>query len=106
VSVQQLDDTKEQYPTDLGWLPHKPETWPYKFATLKRAVTMRHRRDNKDVDIEVPAGQTVKLVMVSRLGDVGLTEDLTAENGYGIRLQLNDLCNWRTSPLERQGGGE
>jgi hypothetical protein len=67
---------------------------------------MRHRRDNKDVDIEVPAGQTVKLVMVSRLGDVGLTEDLTAENGYGIRLQLSDLCNWRTSPLERLGGGE
>jgi hypothetical protein len=83
---------------DHGWFPHKPETWKYKFATLRKPVVMLHLQNSKEVEIPVPAGQTVKLVMVSRFGDVGVTEDLNAENGYGVRLPLDDLCDWRAQP--------
>jgi hypothetical protein len=38
----------------------------------------------------VPAGTTLKIVMVSRLGDVGLTDDLTAEYGYQVRVYPED----------------
>jgi hypothetical protein len=79
-------------------MPHRPETWPHRYATLKRDVVMRHLRNTKEVEIPVSAGATVKLVMVSRFGDVGVTEDLTAENGYGIRLPLCDLSDWRDDP--------
>lgn len=53
-----------------------------------------HWKDGEPVMNEVPceAGQRVKIVMVSRFGDVGITEDLTAENGYGARVMLDDLC--------------
>jgi hypothetical protein len=36
--------------------------------------------------IDIPAGATLKIVLISRLGDFGLTDDLTAEYGYRIRL--------------------
>jgi hypothetical protein len=80
---------------DHGWVPHKPETWPYRFARLRKPVTMLHLRNSKDVEVPVEAGQTVKIVMVSRFGDVGITEDLTAEYGYGHRCKLEDLYDWR-----------
>jgi hypothetical protein len=31
-------------------------------------------------------GDLVKVVMVSRFGDCGITKDLTAENGYNLRV--------------------
>ena len=36
--------------------------------------------------VPIPTGTTLKIVMISRLGDFGLTDDLDAENGYHIRL--------------------
>jgi hypothetical protein len=45
-----------------------------------------------------PAGTRVKIVMVSRMGDVGVTEDLTKENGYGVRLPLDALCDLSQTP--------
>jgi hypothetical protein len=93
-----FDRAAEDHAMSRGWMPHKPETWPHRYATLKRDVAMLHLRDSKEVEISVPAGSTVKLVMVSRFGDVGVTEDLTAENGYGVRLPLCDLCDWRDEP--------
>jgi len=33
--------------------------------------------------------------MVSRLGDVGVTENLTAENGYAARLPLAALYDFK-----------
>jgi len=93
-----FDRAAEHHAMSRGWMPHKPETWPHRYATLKRDVLMLHLRDSKEVEIPIPAGSTVKLVMVSRFGDVGVTEDLTAENGYGVRLPLCDLCDWRDEP--------
>lgn len=36
-------------------------------------------------------GDLVKCVMVSRLGDCGLTNDMKAEYGYGLRLLPHEL---------------
>jgi hypothetical protein len=83
------------HPMDHGWMPHKPETWPYKFARLKKPGEMWHYRgysnDKGEPEfdkVSCEAGSAVKIVMVSRLGDVGITEDLSAENGYGMRVDL------------------
>ncbi len=40
----------------------------------------------------IPAGQTLKIVMLSRFGDFGLTDDLSAENGYHVRLDIDDAA--------------
>lgn len=93
-------ETLSGHAMDLGWVPHKPETWTFRFACLKEPRTLEHylgySKDNKPQFREVPceAGQRVKIVMVSRFGDVGITEDLNAENGYGMRVMLDDLCNF------------
>lgn len=34
----------------------------------------------------IPAGRTLKIVMVSRLGDCGLTDMMSATHGYEVRL--------------------
>lgn len=53
----------------------------------------------------VPAGVTLKIVMVSRLGDIGLTDDLDAAHGYKVRLMPDDkrLTAFR---WEREAGGQ
>ena len=43
------------------------------------------------VERRIPAGTKVKIVMVYRLGDVGITDDLTAKTGYLARVFLSDL---------------
>jgi hypothetical protein len=86
------------------WIPHQPETWPFRYGSLKKPLVMFHNTGkwagNEPVSREVPltAGTTVKIVMVSRFGDIGITEDLTAERGYGARIMLEDLENLRNSP--------
>lgn len=93
------------HPMDLGWIPHKPETWQYKFADLRKPVIMSHWMRCSDAagqpmfhEVPLPAGHRVKIVMVSRFGDVGITEDLEAENGYAARVLLDDLCNFGATP--------
>jgi hypothetical protein len=39
-------------------------------------------------------GKRVRVVMASRLGDVGITEDLDAENGYSERVYVDALTNF------------
>lgn len=88
------------YPQNYNWVPHKPETWTYKFAYLKNPIEMQHyiqrwQDGQPQFDkVACAAGTRVKIVMVSRFGDVGITEDLLAENGYGARVALTDLCNF------------
>ena len=88
------------YPQDYGWVPHKPETWNYQFAKLRKPIIMRHYTgkwiNNNPQFLEVPcaAGQPVKIVMVSRFGDVGITENLDTDFGYGARVSLDDLYDF------------
>lgn len=92
------------YAVDRGWVPHKPETWDFRFATLKNPVEMRHYTqrwvDNEPQfdTVACPAGTRVKIVMVSRFGDIGITEKLDAEYGYAARVHLDDLCNFGNEP--------
>lgn len=85
---------------DHGWMPHKPETWAYRFADLRKPVDMEHYNQQWKDDqpkfnkVHCASGTRVKIVMVSRFGDVGITENLKAENGYGARVNLDDLCNF------------
>lgn len=43
-------------------------------------------------------GKRVRVVMVSRLGDVGITRFLDKENGYGTRVFLDKLSNFGEKP--------
>jgi hypothetical protein len=43
-------------------------------------------------------GQRVRVVMASRLGDVGITTHLEAENGYEKRVFIDDLTELSTKP--------
>lgn len=52
------------------------------------------------IDDIVPAGSTLKIVMISRFQDVGLTDDMSAENGYHVRVPLDsaDIKDYRWQP--------
>jgi hypothetical protein len=88
-------------PLDLGWIPHERETWTHRYAKLKNDTTMRYSTDiwkngYPELDsIEIKAGTTVKIVMVSRFGDIGITEKLDKEHGYGARVNMDDLYDYK-----------
>jgi hypothetical protein len=81
--------------TSKQWVPHERETWPWQLATLRRPVGFRtwhgHGASPEFTYRTEPAGTKVKIVMVSRLGDVGITTDLDAEYGYDARVDLDVL---------------
>lgn len=82
------------YPADK-WHAHKPATWPFRFAELHRPTKFRtwhgHGANPEFTEYWLPEGAQVKIVMVSRFGDVGITKDLAAENGYEARVCLSKL---------------
>ncbi len=43
-------------------------------------------------------GKRIRVVMASRLGDVGITENLSAEYGYSKRVAVADLKNFSEAP--------
>ena len=77
------------------WVPHEPETWPWRIATTREPVKMRtwhgHGANPEFTHETLPVGSRVKIVMVSRFGDVGITDDLTAEMNYRARVMLDQL---------------
>ncbi len=46
------------------------------------------------VEITDDKGKRIRAVMASRFGDVGITEDLTAERGYSSRVAVEELSNF------------
>ena len=46
----------------------------------------------------VKKGTRVRIVMASRLGDVGITTDLSAENGYSHRIPVEYLSEFSEVP--------
>lgn len=77
------------------WVPHKRETWPWRIGTVKEPTDLRtwngHGADPEFTYRTIPAGTKVKIVMVSCLGDVGITDNLDADNGYSARVLLEEL---------------
>ena len=78
----------------LIWIPHAPTTWPAHFGTLRASVTIEDDRKPGMVRHRtLQAGTRVRIVMVSRFGDVGITDDLTRSRGYIARVSLEDLTH-------------
>lgn len=73
----------------------KRDVWKFlqAFALLKRDVTYRiwngHGKENTVYTL--PKGTKVRVVMSSRFGSVGICDDLNAIQGYGARLDPEDL---------------
>ena len=44
-------------------------------------------------------GKRVRVVMVSRFGDVGITSNLTLAHGYGARVAVEDLTNFSATEI-------
>lgn len=69
------------------------------YAELKYPAKFRYFRGHgKDPEWDeeiVPAGTTVKVVMASHLGDLGVTKNMDVEDGYQARLEPNRLENCR-----------
>ena len=70
---------------DLGFVPHHRETWPWRLARTRVAIEPMRS------STPIPAGTTVKIVMASRFGDLGITRDLDADYGYEARVMPDDL---------------
>lgn len=86
----------------MAWSPHKPETWPVRYGELKEETKFSWYKgywDSNGAVMEesvVPSGTTVKITMVSRFGDVGVTTDFSVDRGnYGARVYLEQLENLR-----------
>lgn len=81
--------------------PHKRNTWEFEYGELTEDTRMEYYRGYWDDsgpamdEYDVPAGTTVRIVMVSRFGDVGITEKLDNATGYGKRIDIGKLVNLR-----------
>ena len=63
-----------------------------------------HPVDDNTTEGEWPAGITLKIVMVSRFDDCGLTDDLTAMNGYQRRVSWGsgEITDIRLTPTNER----
>ena len=90
--------------SEYQWIPHKPETWPIRYGELQQDTKFSKYlglwKDGEPAMKEsiAKAGTTVKIVMASRFGDVGITDDLEATHGYKARVLLEQLDNLRGAP--------
>lgn len=75
--------------------PHEvPHGWMHgrNFKVKKDTIASRFDlRTRESTPFTIPAGTLVKVVMVSRFGDCGITTDLKAENGYTARVDPSEL---------------
>ena len=79
------------YPPGYPGTPEKPIPKLHRTAcaTLARDtdVSKWQGHDKPKKHETWPAGKRVKVVMASRFGDVGITDDLKASRGYHCRIQ-------------------
>jgi len=83
-------------PTLIPWVPHERATWPFRYMTTKKPITLKiwnQRRPGEPeyTNKDLPVGTRVKIVMASRFGHVGITDDLTAETDYHYGIKIEDL---------------
>lgn len=78
--------------------------YPPLFANVNRNVTMSEylgywKNDEPKIREHIlPRGARVRVVMASRFGDVGITDNLEAENGYGARVFIPELYDFARTP--------
>lgn len=63
--------------------------FPNALATISKPITLRkwmgHFAEPEFSEVPLEAGTRVRVVMASRFGDVGITDDLEAVTGYHYR---------------------
>lgn len=83
LSFDMIYGLKYQYP--LNYKSH----W-YKFEIHARL---------KDHIKNIPKDSLVRVWMVSRFGDVGITSNINNPRGYDARISPNDLYEWRIKKI-------
>lgn len=72
--------------------------YPTHSASLDKVIEEHHDRpiwrDPVPTLFARHEGRPVRVTMASRFGDVGITEDLDAEHGYGKRVAVEELTNF------------
>lgn len=100
LSFEELFNLK--YPVEVKETPSAMSFW-YKFtiyAKTKKDFTMSVWNGKYPVDQNInkhicEAGNKVRVWMVSRLGDIGITDNLDNPNGYDCRgVKIDDLYDW------------
>ena len=69
------------------------------YAVTKKDYTMSvwqgHNAEPEDIEHLCKAGTKVRVWMVSRMGDCGITDNLKDPKGYDCRgVECEDLCDW------------
>src|SRR4051812_37168314 len=74
-----------------GW-PNVPREHRTATAVLTKEISVKkwHGHRKPETTEVWSAGKKVKVVMASRFGDVGITDDLSAENGYHYRTPCDE----------------
>jgi hypothetical protein len=67
------------------------------FVTLTQEIPFGSKEGGKgpwngDYEKLIPAGTVMRICMVSRFGDFGLSDRLDADYGYGVRLEFDDAA--------------
>lgn len=72
------------------------------YAEVAKEIEIREYDDDRDRNrvtstTRIPAGSPVRIVMASRMGDLGITRNLNTQNGYETRVMPGDgyLTNCR-----------
>ena len=75
------------------------------YATVVAEFPLQHTEAGKSPwdpgeTIKAKPGQTLRIVLFSRMGDIGLTADLQSAHGYTVRLDPADaaLTDIRSNP--------
>jgi len=78
-------DQKDLWETMMSAMngPYEERRYLCALAKLAETITNGHGET-------LEAGTRVKVTMASRFGDVGITPNLTAKNGYDFRVQCVD----------------
>ena len=103
-----MDKALERYIEYFGRsameIHNDPRPRPKLFATVAKPMRFSrwngHGEDPEFTEYDVHIGTTVRIVMYSRFGDVGVTDDLNAEYGYHARVGPDSfyLVDWGEEP--------
>ena len=74
------------------WLDYKRATAVFQYEHPEQETTLY--ASTTAAVINLPVGTRVRLTMASRMGDVGISRDLTKQNGYEVRVTLDTLENF------------
>lgn len=84
----------------------EPELYARLIANHDGREYLGYWKDNKPAMKPVPmvAGQTVRVVMASRFGDLGITPNLKNSRGHVARLGAHELSDYSAFPSTEQRG--